>query len=260
MENSFDKVAQNYDTTFTNTLIGKAQRSLVYLQLSELLNRHRPKTILELNCGTGEDAIWLAKQNFNVTATDISHEMIAIAENKTRPENLCFRVADINRILSDFSDKKYDLIVSNFGGLNCLNKRKIESFFENSHQLLTEKGEMVLVIMPKDTIWEQLYFLAKADIQKAFRRKKEYAVANVEGKDVATFYYNPKDIVHLSETNFKMMTANPIGFFVPPSYLESFFKNKPKTVAFLKKMDAAVRTWSFLAKYADHFLIVLQKR
>ena len=71
MASSFDTAAAMYDDTFTYSVIGKLQRQYVHLHLTNILNETKPKKILEINCGTGEDAIWLAKQNYKVTATDI---------------------------------------------------------------------------------------------------------------------------------------------------------------------------------------------
>src|SRR6478735_8640393 len=112
MSASFDIAASNYDTTFTNTIIGKLQRNLVYEQLSKIIENQKPKTILEINCGTGEDAIWLAKQNYKVTATDISEKMIAISKSKESLENLEFKQMDINCLNEHFGGKNFDLIFS----------------------------------------------------------------------------------------------------------------------------------------------------
>src|SRR5688572_251600 len=38
--------------------------------------------VLELGCGTGEDAIWLAQRGVHVTATDVSHAMLAETRRK----------------------------------------------------------------------------------------------------------------------------------------------------------------------------------
>lgn len=258
MEASFDKAAVNYDTIFTNSEIGKLQRNLVYKQLSKQLGSVHH--VLEINCGTGEDAIWLAKQNFKVTATDISPKMIEEAKNKESLDNLDFEVADINSISISFPNNNFDLIFSNFGGLNCLTETELQGFFKNSGSLLSEKGKMTLVIMPKNTIWEQFYFLAKAQFSKAFRRKKEFAIADVDGEKVPTYYYNPKDIVNLAKHDFELIDHKPIGFFVPPSFLEPFFKNKKGLLQFLNRLESEIRNWSFLSKYADHYIITLQKR
>jgi ubiquinone/menaquinone biosynthesis C-methylase UbiE len=258
MKTSFDKAATNYDALFTNSAIGKLQRNLVYKQLSKQLDSVRK--ILEINCGTGEDAIWLAKQNFNVIASDISPKMIAEAQKKGNFDNLNFIVADINSLATSFPNDNFDLIFSNFGGLNCLSKTEVQEFFKNSGNMLSEKGKMILVIMPKNTLWEPFYFLAKAQFSKAFRRKKELAIADVDGEKVPTYYYNPKDIVNLAKHDFELIDQKPIGFFVPPSYLEPFFKNKKGFLQILNRLESGIKNWSILSKYADHYIITLQKR
>lgn len=258
METSFDNSAIAYDVTFTHTNIGKMQREQAYLQLSKHLIGIQD--ILEINCGTGEDAIWLAKQNFKVTATDISPKMIEIAKSKETFHNLKFVLADIKTIATTFEGIKFDLIFSNFGGLNCLSKLELENFFENISSLLYKKGKLVLVIMPKDALWEQLYFLIKAQFYSVFRRKKNMVLADVDGEKVPTYYYNPKDIVNLAQNDFELVAQKPIGFFVPPSYLEPFFKNKKGLLQFLYGLEKRVSNYSFLSKYADHYIITLEKR
>jgi SAM-dependent methyltransferase len=260
MKADFDKAAQNYDTTFTNSVIGKLQRNLVYECLSKIIKEKNPKTILEINCGTGEDAIWLGKQNFNVVATDISSTMVEIAKSKTDLKNVTFQQADINSIVADFSTKNFDLLFSNFGGLNCLSKEELTRFFSTIPEILATKSQIFLVIMPKNTLWESFYFSLKLDFKNAFRRKKEYAIANVDGEKVTTYYYNPKDIVNLANANFEIKLLKPIGFFVPPSYLEPFFKNKPKLISFINTLEQKVKNLSWLSKFADHYVIVLEKK
>lgn len=260
MKTDFDNAATNYDSTFTNSVIGKAQREVIYSHLSKFLKNNVPKIILEINCGTGDDAIWLAKQNIQIVSTDISEEMILIAKSKEKLPNLTFARLNINEISKPFGVEKFDLIFSNFGGLNCLSKEELKLFFERVSNLVSEKGHLVLVIMPKNTLWESFYFLAKAKFSLVFRRKKENIIANVDGEKVNTFYYNPKDIVNLSGNDFEIISIKPIGFFIPPSYLEPFFKNKLKLLSILKNLDKAIKNCSFLSKYADHYYIVLQKR
>ncbi|WP_339889682.1 class I SAM-dependent methyltransferase [uncultured Flavobacterium sp.] len=258
MKASFDKAAQNYDDTFSNSKIGKLQRNVVYHHLEKLLSNQK-LNILEINCGTGEDAIWLAKKNHIVIATDISNEMIAVANTKESHQNGIFVQADITTITEQFKDKKFDTVFSNFGGLNCLDKNELSQFLNSVSTILSEKGKLILVIMPKNTLWEKVYFILKGKFKTAFRRAKKVAFANVDGISVPTYYYNPKDIVNLSKSNFDCLAVKPVGFFIPPSYLEPFFKNKKGFLRFLNKLESKIKNWSFLSKFADHYLIVLQK-
>ena len=260
MKADFDAAAQHYDASFTDTLIGKLQRDLVYNRLSCLLSNSKTTSVLEVNCGTGADALWLAEKGFKVMATDISSAMIEVAKTKENPNSVAFNQADINKIEQYFGSEKFDLIFSNFGGLNCLSEMELRFFFKNAANLLTENGLLILVIMPRNTLWEHLYFCLKGKFQTAFRRHRESVIANVDGEKVTTYYYNPKEILPLAERYFKFEQQNPIGFFVPPSYLEPFFKNKPRWAKFLAGLEQKITRFSFLAKYADHYLIAFNKK
>jgi len=260
MTTDFDAAAAGYDATFTHSVIGKAQRKSVYGLLSDALHESPAQKILEINCGTGEDAIWLAQQGFEVVASDISEAMIGVAKSKSDANNPVFRQADINALSQNFEGEQFDLIFSNFGGLNCVSSVRLELFFKHASELLTENGRLLLVIMPKNTKWEQLYFLAKADFKNVFRRKRNSATANVDGQKVLTYYYNPTETAHLAQRYFAVEKISPIGFFVPPSYLEPFFSKHPTLFSVLDALESAVKNWSFLSKHADHYFINLRKR
>ena len=88
---SFDTYAQSYDDHFTNSLIGKAQRFQVYQKLLNQVS-FLWKSVLEINCGTGEDALWLAKHATTVLATDISQGMIDVAKNKSSNNAIEFKI------------------------------------------------------------------------------------------------------------------------------------------------------------------------
>ena len=92
MKANFDHHAINYDAYFSNSLIGKAQRERVHYFLNKQLEKKKKNLrVLEINCGTGIDADWLAKKGHFVIASDISSKMIEIAKNKYDHSNLIFK-------------------------------------------------------------------------------------------------------------------------------------------------------------------------
>ena len=259
MQSDFDIAALSYDESFTNTSIGKAQRTLVHHHLKDVLNKKKNQHILELNCGTGEDANYFDKLEHTVVATDISKNMVGIAKQKNKDSKIEFSQLDINKINQQKFNKKFDVIFSNFGGFNCLSSLEIKNFFSSTKQLLTKNGKIVLVIMPKKTAWEKLYFSLKGNFKEANRRNTTKSVkANVDGVLVNTWYYNPKEISKIAK-GFSTVKTKPIGLFVPPSYLESSFLGNKIVVSFLNFFDNLLG-FSFLANYADHFYIELQKK
>ena len=147
MDNSFDPVADLYDETFSNTRIGKAQRDIVwkYLRKKNLIN----KNILELNCGTGVDAIHLA-QNNRVTATDASEAMLRITKAKIDQNDLqsnCKTILwNLNDQFTGDKEEKYDLIFSNFGGLNCISPEALKNLSSELYSLLKPGGAMIRMV------------------------------------------------------------------------------------------------------------------
>ncbi len=257
---NFDNASHLYDTTFTFSKIGRAQRKMVYKYLKPIINQKKKLSVLELNCGTGEDAIYFSELGHDVEATDISKGMIEVAKEKSYPENLKFSVQDITLINEQSFDKKFDLIFSNFGGLNCLSKDQLKSFFETAKDLLNSNGKIVIIIMPRYCLWERLYFTLKGNFKKAKRRKaKDSVIANVVGSEIKTWYYNPEEILSLTEEEYSKENIKPIGLVIPPSYLENSFLTKRLFLSILKRIDKVI-TGSFWAKYADHFLIELKKK
>lgn len=264
MKKDFDHIAKNYDQEFTYSEIGKRQRNAVYRYLKRLSNK---LNILELNCGTGEDALWFAKRGNTVLATDISEKMIKVGQEKAKGiDNITFRQLDINNINVILSNpetseekSKFNLIFSNFGGLNCLNKEELHTFFNSASNILSKKGKLILIIMPKNTLWESLYFLLKGQFKNAFRRNTNKDInVNVEGKDVKTWYYNPKKIKELSKDKFIIIRKKPIGFFIPPSYLENYFKKHERLLRILDQLEKRIGKFGFLSRFSDHYLIELE--
>jgi SAM-dependent methyltransferase len=69
------------------------------------------RTILELGCGTGNDAARLAREGYSVTAVDLSAEAIARAQARFGP-GVSFLIADVALPLP-FPDCSFDAVMSN---------------------------------------------------------------------------------------------------------------------------------------------------
>ncbi|AXG69450.1 magnesium-protoporphyrin O-methyltransferase [Kordia sp. SMS9] len=260
MHSDFDVAAPQYDDIFTYSNIGKAQRKLVFKYIHPIIQQDKKLSILELNCGTGADAIEFAKRGHDVIATDISAGMIEVANAKSHPENVQFNVQDINTLTAETFNKKFDFIFSDFGGINCLSYEQLQTFFKTANDLLLPNGKIAIVLMPKNCLWERFYFTLKGDKKKANRRNTtESIVANVDGVGVNTWYYNPQDVSAAANTFFTTKKVKPIGVTIPPSYLEQSFVAKFPILNIFKGLDS-VLTAASLAKYADHFLIILEKK
>src|SRR5580693_3211341 len=78
----FDAIADRYDEIFTTSRIGQAQRTAVW---EELEKAFRPgDSVLEIGCGTGVDACFLAERGVTVVACDSSPQMLNMAIRRIR--------------------------------------------------------------------------------------------------------------------------------------------------------------------------------
>jgi SAM-dependent methyltransferase len=78
----FKELAARYDADFTDTAVGRALRRIVWARLEQVFPS--PRRILELGCGTGEDAVRLAQAGHDVVATDATPAMLDVAREKAR--------------------------------------------------------------------------------------------------------------------------------------------------------------------------------
>jgi len=100
----------------------------------------KPKTILDLGCGTGGHVFPLIKRGYQVTGIDKSEFMLNTARKKAKEKNLSiqFTKGDITKIKVE---KKYDAIISMFAvvGYQTLNSN-LEALFSMVNSCLDPGG------------------------------------------------------------------------------------------------------------------------
>ena len=103
----------------------------------------RGASVLECACGTGEISLRLAKMGYDVTATDISEDMLLEAAEKQRAAGLS--LSKLRFIKMDMrslaSHKKVDCVLACCDGVNYLTGRDdVKRFFKSAHDVLKPGG------------------------------------------------------------------------------------------------------------------------
>lgn len=146
---AFSKQAPIFDKLYSEDSIIQYKRKRVRDHLLKWLKPN--SSILELNAGTGEDAVFLAQHGHTVHATDISDAMQTMLKEKVKLHGLQMNIS--NEIctyteLENLSDRgPYDCIFSNFAGLNCTNE--LSKVLCSFNDLLKPGGLVTLVILPE---------------------------------------------------------------------------------------------------------------
>ena len=219
--------------------------------------------ILELNSGTGEDAIFFAGKVHHVHATDISQGMQQQLMLKVEKHQLGGMISNelcSYTALAQLKNKgPYDLIFSNFAGLNCT--IELDVVLNSLSPLLKPDGMVTLVILPKFCLWETL-LLFKGKFRTAFRRffSSKGRTAHLEGNYFKCWYYNPSYITKRLKDQFDVLCIEGLCTIVPPSYIEGFAEKHPTAYAFLKNCEDKLKSrwpWKYIG---DYYIISLRKK
>jgi malonyl-CoA O-methyltransferase len=130
IQHGYDRWAEIYDQE-ENPLIG-LEEPVVREALGDVAGLEA----LDLGCGTGRHALWLAGAGASVTAVDFSAGMMEKARAKPGAERVRFLVHDLHERLP-FSDGAFDRVVS---GLVLEHLKDLGAFFAESRRVLKPGG------------------------------------------------------------------------------------------------------------------------
>ena len=103
-----EKVALEYDIYYKSEL-GKEIDLIEKQAISHLLEPITPGHLLEIGCGTAHWTSFFSKCGFQITATDVSAPMLALAKTKDIP-NTQFLTADVCNL--PFPDNHFDQVAA----------------------------------------------------------------------------------------------------------------------------------------------------
>jgi SAM-dependent methyltransferase len=251
----FDQLAGDYDQSFTHSACGATLRALVWERLPAVFGTSQH--ILELGCGTGEDAILLARAGHRVFAIDASAEMIRIARLKAMSAGLAgrieFRVMPIESLQTLPPELKFDGVFSNFGAINCV--ADIPRLAGTLVARLVDGAPLLFVVMGRYVPWEWAWYLAHGDAKRAFRRLRK---GGAEWRGLRIHYPTPRELSRSLAPNFDVRRRASLGFALPPSYASAWLDRAPRALAALAGIERA--TCRVTAGLADHFMLEALRR
>lgn len=256
---AFDSLAPSYDELFTRSLIGRAQRNAVWDVFAEIFTKGN--RILELNCGTGEDAIFLSRRGASVLACDASGEMVNVARHRILLESLDDKVK-IEQLPTEHLDTlsrfpQFDGVFSNFSGLNCV--ADLVTMAPLLAQLVKPGAPIVFCLCTRFCLFEIIWFLLHGKPRKAFRRTSGRTVAQLGGYQVQVQYPTVRKLSQIFSDGFKLRFFRGVGIFVPPSYTESWARRYPQILDALELIDRLVCDLPGLRVIGDHFLVCFER-
>ncbi len=248
---AFDALAARYDQLWTHTAAGRTQRRAVWKVLETLF---RPgDRVLDLGCGTGEDALRLARRGLYVHAVDAAPHMIRLVRERAAAERLTLDTTvlaaeELKRLPGEAS---FDGALADFGVLNCV--EDLRALAMNLAGLIRPGGKLVVVPMGRFCLWEALWYLARRDFQRAFRRLKRGPVPTSLGFPV--YYRSVAETARIHEPWFRLERWSGVGVLAPPSYV----RLPEGAVRRLARWDDRLGRLPGLRAVADHRLLLFER-
>lgn len=252
----FDELAPAYDESFTRSTLGARMRAAVWRRLDGAFQAG--SRVLELGCGTGEDAVHLARRGVRVLATDPAAAMVREARAKADGAGVGdlveTRVLDAAR-LDGLGDGPFDGAFSNFGALNCV--PRLAPVAEGLARLVRPGGRVRLCLMGRYAPWEWAWFLAQGRRDAAFRRLSR---GGVEWRGLRVFYPPLRELKRTFAPGFRLAGARAVGALLPPSYAEAWAARHPRLLGALDALERRLEALPPLPSLADHVLLELERR
>jgi ubiquinone/menaquinone biosynthesis C-methylase UbiE len=224
--------------------------------------------ILELNAGTGDDAAFFVARGYRVFATDLAEGMINVIAQKAQahqPHTFGYQHLSVTQ-LNDLPAPRYgyDLVFSNFGGLNCVDDLSVVT--QQLSRLVRDGGYVVCVIMPPYCPWEWLQLL-RGYTKTAFRRLHNpttdhfSVMAHVDGHFFTTYYYTSAQVKRNfgADTVWSCISQQSLALFSPPSFIEHFPRRFKTLFNLLCQIDEKVGKLPALNGMGDYVMYTFQK-
>src|SRR5689334_6743584 len=180
--------------------------------------------VLELGCGTGEDAVWNARRGVHVTATDASPAMLAQTRQKVAAAGV-EALVEVQPL--DFSQAAawnlpvgtFDGVYSNYGALNCIAFTEWPALARALIQAVKPGGHVGLCVIGRLCPWEMAWHGLHLHFKTAFRRLPGHAIAHLDGRYFPVYYPTPGQIARAFGSEWQRQRLMAVGVFLPPSDL-----------------------------------------
>ncbi len=253
----FDSMAESYDANFTETHIGRWLRGRVHARLNQHFKAG--DHVLELGCGTGEDARHLAAQGVQVTATDSSGSMLATARRKNLHTPLAtFQHLDLLALPAEGLAGPYDGVYSNFGVLNCIdNWGGLAAWLAPR---IPPRGKVGFGIMSPWCLWELAWHGAHLHFRRATRRLQKGTHFKLSGAlEMPVYYPPPRRIAAEFSPWFRRTHIEGLALFLPTSDSYGVVEKRPRLLWMLTGLESRLAPLPGLAHFADHYWIEFER-
>lgn len=245
---AFDAEAPFYDDGFGRNPVGLVFRHVFQERLRVLFPVGAQ--VVDLGCGTGEDAAFLALRGVRVHALDVSPGMVERTRAKARARGLPAGalLAEV-RAAEEVGglDGPFDGAYSDFGALNCSDLRRVG---EGLAAVLRPGAPVLVSLMGPRPLPHTLKRLLTG---RGERRGK--SDPRVSATPVPARYPTAAEAQDLMGPAFVWRDVFALGLLLPDPSHEAWVHEHPQAFGILAALEGRVRRWPVLRGWGDHVVL-----
>lgn len=255
---AYDALAARYDRIPEENRINRILRAR---SLGRLRAIFRPgQHVLEIGCGTGDEAIELAALGLRILAVDPSPEMVRIARAKAEArgvgDRVTFREASARDIGSiPWGTSRFDGAYASFSLAYEPDLRPVAAAL---HGLLRPGATLAVSLPSRVCLSEWVASLAAMKPSMAGRRLRPWHGHKVGEFSVPIRSYTPTGLARAFAPAFVLLRWEAMTCLVPPPSMNRVFERLDGLADAIERADAVLRGMRVFRSVGDHFLAELR--
>lgn len=254
---AFSRTAEKYDAFAENHPHLTRMRNKVYARVTRYIPQGA--RILELNAGTGTDAIALAQRGYHIHAIDIAGGMLERLQEKVERFDLRERVTFQQLSFTELDKVRgapFDAIFSDLGGLNCI--ADLTPVIQQLPQVLRAGGIVTWVLMPHVCLWEMAEVF-RGNFKLAFRRFSYHGVrSHLEGLNFDVYYFSPRQVMDWFGKDFDFVALEGLSVITPTAESKNFAKQFPRLYRTLAWLDDTLSPHYPWYGWGDFYILTMK--
>ncbi|HII40287.1 MAG TPA: methyltransferase domain-containing protein [Thermoplasmata archaeon] len=258
---AYDRYAPGYDSLLSeNRINAHMRRAMMAFERATFRPGQR---LLEVGCGTGDEAIALAVLGCDVVGMDPSSEMIRIARAKAAAAPLRGTVRfvagyarDLDTALGDEDDASFDGGYSSFA---LSYEKGLDGVRDGLSRLLRPGGVFLASAMNRLSGAEWVLSLASIHPSLSGRRLEASTPHKVGSVRTNVYCRTASELARGFAPGFQVINLRGLPVVLPPPYANRPLLRWPTLITALGRLDAHVGGWPILRYLGDHNVVWLRR-